>query len=51
MIRPCNIHAQDGVERVVDEPPYLRLPFLKIAIETGVLQRDRRLRGEQFEDV
>ena len=34
----------------VDQAPDLRLPFLKIAIETRVLQRDRGLRRQQFQD-
>ena len=34
----------------IDQPPDLRLTLLQIAVETGVLQRDRRLRREQLED-
>ena len=33
-----------------DQASDLRLTFLKIAVETGVLQRDRRLRRQQFQD-
>ena len=34
----------------VDKAPDLRFPFLKIAIETRVLQRDRCLCRQQFQD-
>src|SRR5438132_1615177 len=34
----------------IDQPPDLRLTLLQIAVETRVLQRDRRLRREQLED-
>ena len=34
----------------VDQAPDLRFPFLKIAIETRVFQRDRRLCRQQFQD-
>src|ERR1700704_897387 len=34
----------------VDQASDLRLTLLKIAVETGVLQRDRRLRRQQFQD-
>ena len=33
----------------VDQAPDLRLAFREIAVQTGILQRDRRLRGEQLQ--
>ena len=34
----------------IDQAPDLRLTLLEIAVETGVLQRDRRLCGQQVQD-
>src|SRR5271154_288104 len=44
------IPNEDSDDVRVDQAPDLRLALLEIAEETGVLQRDRRLRRQQFQD-
>ena len=43
-VQVCDHHADDVG---VDQAPELAFPFLQLAVETAVLQRCRRLRGEQ----
>ena len=45
-----NIQDEDPDDVGVDKASDLRLPFLQIAVQAGVLQRDRRLRRQQFQD-
>ena len=49
MIRPSNIPDQDPDDVRIDQAPDPGLAFLEIVVQTGVLQRDRRLRGQQFQ--
>ncbi len=50
MIATVEIENEYPDDIGVDQAPDFRLPFLKIAIEARVLQRDRGLRRQQFKD-
>ena len=46
---PFEIPDEDPDDVGVDQAPDLRFAFCEIAVQAGVLQRDRRLRGEQLQ--
>ena len=46
---PFEIPDEDPDDVGIDQAPDLRFALLKIAVQTGIFQRDRRLRGEQLQ--
>ena len=48
-IRPSRSPDADPDDIGVDKAPDLRFAFRQIAVQAGVFQRDRRLRGEQLQ--